>query len=112
MIGDGQKVERLALKLEAEAARVVDRLSPRVAVGVVGFGADRELVGVEGVARVDVEIAEVGVTQRAGRGGRVLLGSAAGGGGSGEESRKYGGEEAGTSPAGAQALAARDVPDR
>ena len=75
MIGDGQKVERQPLKLEAEAARVVDRLSPRVAVGVVGFGSDRELVGVEGVAGVDVEVAEVGVAERVRR-RRVILSDA------------------------------------
>ena len=68
MIGHRQEVERAGPKLEAKAARMVDRFSAREPVGVVRIGADAEQVGVDGVPRVDVEIAEVGVTEGVGRG--------------------------------------------
>ena len=78
MIGDRQEVERPALELHLEAGRVLDRLALGVPVGVVGRRAHVEDEGVERVAGVDVEVAEVGLAR--GGAGWAAAGAAAGSG--------------------------------
>ena len=60
VIGDGVEIE-WAIELDPVAGGMFDRLSARVAVGVVGRSAGAENERVEGVAGVDVQIAEVGI---------------------------------------------------
>ena len=58
MVGNGAEVER-PVELHLEAARMPDRLVLREPVGVIGAGAGAEDVGVERIAGVDVQGAEV-----------------------------------------------------
>ena len=63
MVGNRQEVER-RLQAHLDSGRVRERFSPGEPVGVVRIGARAEDVGVEGVLRVDVDVAEVGVARR------------------------------------------------
>ncbi len=63
MVGDRIEVERFA-QLNVESRRMADRLSPGVAVGVVGRRSRPERIGIERVGRVNVKVAEVGVPLR------------------------------------------------
>ena len=57
MVGDGEEVER-PVELDVEAPGVLHRLALGETVGVVRGGERAEQEGIEGVARVDMKIAE------------------------------------------------------
>ncbi len=57
MIRHRIEVERL-LQLEIEAPRMGNRLAPGKAIGIVGCGERAKRVRIEGIGRVDVEVAE------------------------------------------------------
>ena len=95
MIGHGLEVEGAALELDLVAARVLDRLTLGEPVGVVGIRPRPEQVGVEGVLRVHVQVAEVGVLERVRRravagDGSVAPGVVAAGGAAEEREREDG----------------------
>ncbi len=54
--------------MEIEAGGVLDRAALGIGIGLIRRRAHVEDVGVEGVARMEMEIAEVGVAQRIGSG--------------------------------------------
>jgi hypothetical protein len=76
VIGHGIEVERLP-ELDLEAGRMLDRLTPGVAIGVVGRGERAEREGVEGVRGVHVQVAEerppIGARRRSTPGERLGL---------------------------------------
>ena len=78
MVRDPLEVER-PVELDVEASRVLDRIPLRELVGLVGTGARAEHEGVVGVAGVDVQIAEPGLTI----GGRSGVGGGRAGSGRG-----------------------------
>ena len=63
VVGDGLKIER-SVELHVEAGRMLDRPALGELVGVVGAGCGSEDEGVEGVAGVDMEVAEISVPGR------------------------------------------------
>ena len=63
VVGDAEEVERPAAELHLVTQRMGDGFSFRVPVGIVRRRAHAEAVGVEGVDRVDVEVAEQGLAR-------------------------------------------------
>ena len=63
MVGDREEVER-GLEAHLDSGCVGQRFALGVPVGVVRIVAGAVDVGVEGVLRVDVKVAEVGVSSR------------------------------------------------
>jgi hypothetical protein len=75
MVRDGHEIER-DLELAAKAAREDNAVAPAIAIRHAGIIAVAEAVGVEGPARMNVKVAEIGVAQGIGcrhRSQRCLL---------------------------------------
>ena len=63
VIGDRIKIQGLA-QLDLVTRRMVYGFTPGISVGVIGGGNGAECVGVEGVARMHMQIAKIGVAIR------------------------------------------------